>query len=83
MSTRTEISAMLDGALFLNPEAFDEAILGIAERAGMEPVVCYDRARCIDVLARDMSREEAEEFFEFNTLGSWVGPMTPMFIDRY
>ena len=81
MSIRIEISNMLEDALFLGPEAFDEAILGIAERFGMEPVVCYDRTRCIDILARDMSREEAEEFFEFNTIGAWVGPMTPVFVD--
>jgi hypothetical protein len=28
-----------------------------------------------------MTREEAEEFFEFNTIGAWLGDATPVFID--
>jgi hypothetical protein len=29
-----------------------------------------------------MTYEEAEEFYEFNTLGSWVGDGTPAFLSR-
>jgi hypothetical protein len=47
----------------------------------MDPVVAYDRTIVIDILAREMTREEAEEFFEFNTIGSWMGDLTPVFID--
>jgi hypothetical protein len=79
--TRERISDMLEEAIFLEPAMFDEAILGIAERFGMDPVVCYDRTRCIDILARDMPREDAEEFFEFNTIGAWMGDCTPIFVD--
>ncbi|CAB4159604.1 hypothetical protein UFOVP715_33 [uncultured Caudovirales phage] len=81
MATRYEIMNRLDNALFLEPAAFDEAIIGVAERFGMEPVVCYDRTRCIDILARGMTREDAEEFFEFNTIGAWLGDLTPVFVD--
>lgn len=81
MATRELINEMLEEAIFLEPLDFDEAIIGIAQRFGMDPVVCYDRTRCIDILARDMSREEAEEFFEFNTIGFWMGDATPVFVD--
>ena len=81
MSTRDKITDRLEEALFLEPAAFDEAIIGVAERSGMEPVVCYDRTLCIDILARDMPREDAEEFFEFNTIGAWMGDLTPVFVD--
>ena len=81
MNTRALLSEMLEEAIFLEPATFDEAILGIAERFGMEPVVCYDRTRCIDILARDMDREDAEEYFEFNTIGAWMGDRTPVFVD--
>lgn len=81
MTTRERISGMLEEALFLEPADFDAAILGIAERFGMGPVVCYDRTRCIDILAQAMPREEAEEFFEFNTIGAWMGDCTPIFVD--
>jgi len=47
----------------------------------MEPVVTYDRTIVIDILARLMTREEAEEFFEYNTIGSWMGILTPIFVD--
>lgn len=78
---RERIASFFEEALFLNPEAFDEAIIGVAERSGGMMVVAYDRSRCVDILARDMSREDAEEFFEFNTLGAWMGDQTPVFID--
>ena len=83
MSTREKIADYLEEAMFLDPaELFDEAIIGVAERAGGLGVVAYDRAVCIERLIADgMTEEEAEEFFEFNTLGSWVGDMTPVFID--
>jgi hypothetical protein len=44
----------------------------------------YDRGKCLKILQADqnMSYEEAEEFFEFNVLGAWVGEQTPMFVDR-
>lgn len=79
--TRQRIAEIDEELLLLEPDMFDEAILGIAERAGGLVAVAYDRTRCIDILARSMPREEAEEFFEFNTLGAWVGEATPVFID--
>jgi len=81
--TRERLNELLDGdeALLLEPADFDEAVIGICERAGGLRVVAYDRSRCIDILARDMSREDAEEFFEFNTIGAWMGEGTPVFID--
>ena len=72
-----------------NPEAltadgFDDAIMGIAYRAGSEPLVAYSISQCIQVLMdRDgMSHDEASEFFEFNVLGAFVGPGTPVFVQQ-
>jgi hypothetical protein len=81
MATRDRLVEMYEDLIFLEPRIFDEAILGIAERFGMAPVVAYDRSRVIDIYARDMPREDAEEFFEFNTVGGWLGETTPVFID--
>ena len=63
-------------------DGFDDAFIGIAERFGQLPVVAYDRTKCIQILIdRDgMDYEEAVEFFEFNTVGAWVGENTPIFI---
>jgi hypothetical protein len=81
MTTRELIADSLENAVFLEPAVYDEAIIGVAHRYGMDPVVAYDRTMVIDILARDMSREDAEEFFEFNTIGAWMGDSTPVFID--
>jgi hypothetical protein len=84
MATMREILDLSDtpgGPCLLNPQAFDEAIIGTCERSGGMHAVAYDRCRVVDILARDMPREDAEEWFEFNILGSWMGEGTPVFID--
>ncbi|HET6886625.1 MAG TPA: hypothetical protein VFH87_01755 [Candidatus Udaeobacter sp.] len=64
-------------------DGFEEAIIGIAERCSQPPLVVYDAEKCIEILERDMTRDEAEEFFSFNTLGAWCGEHTPLFLWRY
>ena len=72
-----------------NPEAlladgFEAAIIGVAERCSKEALVVYDIGKCVQILVeRDgMSADEALEFLEFNTLGAWMGEMTPLFLWR-
>jgi len=66
---------------FLVADGFDEAIVGIGRQFNNTMVV-YDEQKCLEILMeRDhMSREEAEEFFEFNVAGAWVGESTPVFL---
>jgi hypothetical protein len=86
MTTRERIREFIgDGeALLLEPEMFDDAILGVAERCGQPTIVAYSRNRCIEILESEyeMDRDEANEYFEFNIAGSWVGEGTPVFIDE-
>lgn len=56
---------------------YDEAILGFDERRG---VVCYSSEKILDILRREMSDEEALEYFEFNIAGAMVGEKTPTFV---
>lgn len=85
MSTRAKIHSYLPNAIFLDPpEVFDDCIIGITQSAGhIKEVVVYDRSMCIEALMRSghASLEEAEEFFEFNTAGAYVGEDTPVFLD--
>jgi len=62
-------------------DGFDDALLGFGRQFNND-VAVYDYGRCIDILrSRDgMSEEDAVEFFEFNVVGSWVGPNTPIFM---
>lgn len=73
-----------DELLFLDPpESFDRCILGVAYRCGMEPVVVYDQEEVINsLMLGGMDREEAQEWFSFNTAGAYVGPRTPMFLEK-
>jgi hypothetical protein len=75
---REELSEEYEGLLFA--DGFDDAIIGVAERIGMEPVVAYSVGAILQILAQDMTEDEAVEYFEFNILGAYVGERTPVFI---
>ena len=64
----------------LTLDGFDEAVLGVVERAGLL-AVCYNRNKIINILMRDMNYEEAMEYYEFNILGSYMGEHTPVYLD--
>ena len=64
----------------LTVDGFDEAVIGVVERAGLL-AVCYDRNKIISILMRDMNREEAWEYYEYNILGSYMGESTPVYLD--
>lgn len=62
-------------------DGYDDCIIGVVERFGQEPIVCYDREKVICQLeSGGMDRDEAEEWFQFNQIGAWVGDSTPCFL---
>jgi len=61
-------------------DGYDDCVAGVCIRFGQVPILCYDRARVIQKLMKDMTEEEAEEWFGFNQMGAWVGETTPCFI---
>jgi capsule polysaccharide modification protein KpsS len=63
-------------------DGLDDALVGYIERAGMPSIACYDKDKCIEILAKDMTYEEAIEYFYFNTAGAYVGENTPCFLTR-
>jgi len=73
-----------DDQQLLTMDGYDSCILGVMERFGMEPIVCYDKNKVIEQLMGDdeenMTHEEAVEFFEFNQIGAWCGDRTPCFL---
>jgi hypothetical protein len=85
----------------INPDAltcdgFDDAIIGMAERINLGPVVAYDVEKMIQILMKDMEVDEEEleegetienkkyemalEYFYYNIQGAWMGEFTPVFI---
>ena len=77
-------------------DGFEEAFIGIAESYGSVPKACYNYDTCIDILMKQMIpstedisdndkfyrdwHSEAEEYFNFNVSGAYVGEFTPAFI---
>lgn len=62
-------------------DGFDAAIIGYATAIqGSDAKVVYDYDKCIEILMKDMSEEDALEHMSYNVTGSYVGPHTPIFI---
>lgn len=62
-------------------DGYDDCIVGVVERFGQEPIVCYDKGKIMHKLQEGgMSRDEAIEFFHFNQFGAWMGDLTPCFL---
>ena len=63
-------------------DGFEDAFLGICEVFNRPLLATYDRDKCIEILVQrdEMTYEEAEEFFEFNVAGAWVGDNTPIYL---
>ncbi len=69
-----------EGMLFA--DGFDAAFIGVGQRCGEESIAVYDREKAIEILAEEMSYEDAMEYFEFNVEGAWVGERTPIFVEK-
>jgi hypothetical protein len=61
-------------------DGFEDAFIGVGRQFN-QPFAIYDRGFCIDILMEDMSEEEAEEYFEYNVQGAYVGESTPVFVE--
>jgi hypothetical protein len=59
-------------------DGYDDCIMGMTFRADV-PVVIYSADKMIDKLENEMSYEEAQEFFDFNIEGAYMGERTPVY----
>ena len=62
----------------------EDAFVGVVYRCGAsKPIAAYDRDKCIEILMRDGGdRHDAEDHFQYNVVGSWVGNQKPIFIEK-
>ena len=60
-------------------DGLDEAFIGL-DTTGELPVAIYSIEKTVQIFSRQMSEEEALEYFHFNVEGASVGPQTPRFI---
>jgi len=63
---------------FLKADGFDGAIIGVEEKTFR---LIYSVNKCIKILMKNMSREDATEHFEYNTRGAYVGEKTPIWCE--
>ena len=70
------------GEGLLVADGFEDAFMGVGSQFS-QTVAVYNRDKCIDILIiRDgIDREEAEEYFEYNVQGAYVGENTPVFLE--
>lgn len=68
----------------LKVDGFNDCVVGVVERFGMEPIYCYDKRKIVTKLMSEQGIpfEQAMEHFEYNIIGSWVGKGTPCFLTK-
>ena len=72
-------------ALLMDPQdQFNSCIVGTGYLFHHGPVAVYDIGKVIAAfVAEGMTEEEAQEHFEFNVIGGWVGDGTPIFVHLF
>ena len=66
------------------PDGLEKAIIGYVERISLDPTPVLDTDKCIELLLEqnNWDLEEAEEWFQFNILGAWMGEKSPFFLTK-
>jgi hypothetical protein len=73
-----ELYADTDDIIFA--DGLDEAIIGFEPNSWQ---VVYSRNKCIEIMSRDMSEEDAMEYLEYNTFNTYVGEKTPLWVEDF
>ena len=72
----------VDEFLRLEPrEDYDPCIVGVGRRFNDTVLVYSIKAILAMHVRQGMTYEEADEYFEYNTIGGWYGEQTPMFLN--
>jgi hypothetical protein len=81
MLTPEELDELAAEEELLEMREFRSALLGLGRRCGLTTLV-YDRDEIVRLLTREMTEEEAEEHIAYNIEGGYVGPGTPILLER-
>lgn len=61
-------------------DGLDDAIIGFDTNLWK---VVYSKSKCVDVISKEISREDAIEYLEYNTFCAYVGDKTPIWVDDF
>lgn len=82
MSKLDALVELLGDEEVLLADGFEGALIGIVRQFG-KPMAVYDRTQCIECLIdQGVEPDEAEEYFQFNVEGAWVGDQAPCFLEK-
>jgi uncharacterized beta-barrel protein YwiB (DUF1934 family) len=60
-------------------DGFDDAVIGIDQKSMR---LIYSVRKCVEILSEDIEDEDdAEEYFEYNVRGSYIGKKTPIWCE--
>ncbi len=76
--TREKINELAEGAILL--DGFDDCIIGITEEFGGCIRLLYSRDKILESLQKDMSEEDAIEYYYYNIVGGYFGEQNPIFL---
>ena len=76
--TREEVEELAEGAILL--DGFDECITGVVEEFGNCIRILYSRDKILESLQKDMSYEDALEYYYYNIVGGHFGERNPLFL---
>ena len=60
---------------FMTVEGFDSAVIGLEDSSF---ILIYSVSKCLNILQKDMSQEDALEYLYHNCVGTFVGEKTPI-----
>ena len=64
-------------------DGFDDAFIGVGRRCHLPDIAVYSVEQCIEILMKDgTTYEDAREYLEYNSIGSWVGENTPIWVEK-
>ena len=76
-----EVLANNEACLLEPRDEYDACIIGLGYRCSTGPLAVYSIPLVLGVMRGwGMDEEEAEEFYQFNTIGAWMGDGTPIFV---
>lgn len=68
---------MADGAVLL--DGLGDAIIGVCEEFTGNRIV-YSKSKILEILQKDMTEEEAIDYYYYNILGLYASEQNPVFL---
>ena len=76
--TKEEVEELAEGAILL--DGFDDCITGVVEEFGNGVRILHSRDKILGSLQKDMSYEDALEYYYYNIVGGHFGDRNPLFL---